>query len=158
MSPSSVARVPAATMIAITALIVVGCMPPYVANPGVTKDGTLYQGSTGPLSYQAPTLIDARAPLREVTAQACQYALVVPLPVGGVTVPNNGASSLDVLQLGVGWGDGGFARAMAKAEEDAGGDVLVDVRVDRHFSTVLWVYRRDCVEIHASVAPPLASR
>ena len=78
--------------------------------------------------------------------------------VAGVTVPDSGAQGLTVLQAGVGWGDGGLARAMAKAEQDAGGDVLVDVRADRHFSTVLWIYRRDCVEIHASVAPPLASR
>jgi hypothetical protein len=152
MSPSSVAT------IAIAALLGVGCMPPYVANPGVMKDGTIYQGSTGPLSYQASTLIDARAPLREVTAQACQYAIVLPLPVGGVTVPDTGTNTLDVLQLGVGWGDGGYARAMAEAEKDAAGDVLVDVRVDRHFSTVLWIYRRNCVEIHASVAHPLTSR
>jgi hypothetical protein len=152
MSPSRVAT------IAFAALLGVGCMPPYVANPGVTKDGTIYHGSTGPLSYQASTLIDARAPLREVTAQACQYAIVLPLPVGGVTVPDNGANNLGVLQLGVGWGDGGYARAMAQAEADAAGDVLVDVRVDRHFSTVLWIYRRDCVEIHASAAHPLASR
>jgi hypothetical protein len=145
-----------AATIAALALLAVGCMPPYAAKPGVMKDGTLYQGSTGPLSYQASTLIDARAPLREVTSQACQYAIVLPLPVGGVTVPDSGATGLDVLQLGVGWGDGGYARAMAQAEQDAAGGVLVDVRADRHFSTVLWIYRRDCVEIHASVAPPLA--
>ncbi len=145
--------------LATTALVVgaAGCMPPYVANPGVSKDGSVYQGSTGPLSYQSPALLDGGAPLREVSGQACQYAIVVPIPTGGVTVPDRHASS-GVFQLGVGWGDGGYARAIAEAEKEAAGGVLVDVRADRHFSTVLWIYRRDCVEVHASVAPALARR
>ena len=143
-------------VVAALAIVGVGCMPPYVANPGASRDGTIYQGSTGPLSYQASTLRDGRALLREVRGEACQYSIVLPLPIGGAAVPDQG-SEAGVLQLGVGWGDGGFARAMEDARRDAGGDVLVDVRADRHFTTVLWVYRRNCVEVHASVAAPLAS-
>lgn len=137
------------------ALVLAGCMPPYVANPGVSKDGTLYHGSTGPLSYEAPTLRDGGASLRAVSGEACQYSIVLPIPTGGVTVPDQGKAT-GVVQLGVGWGNGGYANAMANAEKEARGEPLVDIRADRHFTTVLWIYRRDCVEIHASAAPRIA--
>jgi hypothetical protein len=51
------------------------------------------------------------------------------------------------------WGYGGYADAMAEASRDASGRNLYDVRADLHISTVLGVYVRQCVEVHASVAP-----
>jgi hypothetical protein len=129
------------------------CRAPYMAQPGAARDGTIYQGSVGPLSYQAPTLLDVTRRVREVTAEACQYAIVLPLPIGGLTTPSDPASA-GLTPIGVGWGDGGFERAMANAEREAGGGLLFDVRADRHFMTVLWIYRRDCVEVHASVGTP----
>jgi hypothetical protein len=143
---------------AAVALLLVGsaaCKAPYMARPSVAEGGTIYQGSVGPLSYQAPTPADVTppAPVREVTAEACQQAIVIPIPIGGVTTPSDPASA-GLTPIGVAWGDGGVARAMASAARDAGDGVLYDVRVDRHFFTVLWVYRRDCVEVHASVAAP----
>lgn len=141
------------TLVAFVALVSLGCRPPYMADPGVSKDGSLYQGSTGPLSYQASSLADGTLVIgKTVHAEACQQSIVLPIPLGGMTTPRT--SSPGVVTLGVGWGDGGYARAMAEAEKSAGGGLLVDVRADRHFTTVLWVYRRDCVEVHAAVASP----
>lgn len=140
-------------IVVLVAVVSIGCRPPYMADSGVSKDGSIYQGSTGPLSYASSGLKDGTLVLgRTVHAEACQQSIVLPIPVGGHTTPRT--SSAGFVPLGVGWGDGGYSRAMAEAAKSAGDGPLVDVRADRHFTTVLWVYRRDCVEIHASVATP----
>jgi hypothetical protein len=54
--------------------------------------------------------------------------------------------------IGVAWGDGGYQKAMAAAQAKVPGQRLFDVRADVHVTSVLGVFRRQCLEVHAAAA------
>jgi len=138
------------------ALALCSCEPPYVARPRVLTSGTVFELASGPTSYRAPGPRDVRraAPHRNAYGESCQYGVVLPVSLAAAVL--SAPASDDVARippLGVVWGKGGYADALAEAHRDAAGGMLYDVRADIHFSSVLGVYVRKCVEVHASVAP-----
>ena len=140
----------------VAALACASCGPPYVARPGVLPEGTVFEEATGPLSYQASTPRDVGrvAPRGEAHGEACQYGIIVPISAASTFFRNPTADDVArIPPLGVVWGEGGYAAAMADAQQSAGGGRLYDVRADLHISSVLGVYVRDCVDVHASIAP-----
>lgn len=94
--------------------------------------GCIYANVTTPLSYRSPTPGDVGGVAHlgaEVSGRACNHG---------------------VLYL-VGWGDGGYARALDNARKQAPQAVLADVRADSNGFNVLGVYQRMCTTIHARV-------
>lgn len=137
--------------IAAAALVAAGCAPPpYHARMGVLVPSPLmvYEGATGPLSHQAPTLRDGTRLVGETTGEACQSGLALPIGLAGLFTPTPAAPA----SIGVAWGDGGWSEAMKDAQKKAPGGRLVDVRADLHVTNILFVWRRQCLEIHAAVA------
>jgi hypothetical protein len=91
-----------------------------------------YEDSSAPFEWRADT---GSAP-REVHGEACRNAVGLPLFLFGG------------WDLG-GWGDAGYRDAVAKAQAQAPGASLSDVRADVRFVNIL-VFRRECLEITAA--------
>lgn len=150
-----------APVTAVLGLAVAGCFPGYQTRPRVLPlPPTSIQSSTGPLSYRAPTPTRAAPPLGEVTGRACQSGLT--LPLGWITRADEaGNDQVALLVFGAGFGDGGYAAALADAGSKAEGP-LYDIRADVHVLSILGVWREQCVEVTAAVGPaevtPPASR
>ena len=113
----------------VCALLLSGCagaaIRPY-------RIGLVFEDSSGPLEWRADT---GSAP-REVHGESCRNAIGLPLFLWG-------GSDL------AGWGDAGYRDAVAKAQAQAPGSRLSDVRADvRFFNILLW--RQECLEITAS--------
>jgi len=144
------------TRAAIFALTCIACAPQYVARPGVSRAGTVFEQATGALSYQSPTARDVVRTSREphtVRGESCQHAIVLPVAFAATFFQK--PTSTDVSRippLGVAWGDGGYARALEEARAAAGGAELYDVRADTHVTAILGIYVRSCLEVHAEVA------
>jgi hypothetical protein len=145
-------------IVAACALLLGACSPPaYQARMGVLVPSPLmvYEGAAGPLSYQTPTHADARglAVVGETRGESCQQGLAVPVGLAALFTPSPAPASLS--SIGVAWGEGGYAEAMKDAEKNAEktakGGRLVDIRADLHVTNILLVWRRQCLEIHASV-------
>lgn len=119
---------------------VTGCVGPqkatYEADPQLLQLRPLvvYQGTTGPMSqrFSAPQPGDAKTPPVEVQGEDCQ-------------------SGLTLLYLAFGWGEGGYEKAYARAQSNAHGKDLYDVRADLHRTQVLGIWQQDCTCITASV-------
>ncbi len=132
------------------------CGPPYVARPGVLAQGTVFEQASGPLSYRAPAGPDVgrAAPRATAYGESCQYGIILPLSAAATFFSKPTSDDVGrIPPLGVVWGKGGYADAMAQAQRDAVRGRLYDVRADLHVSSVLGIYIRNCVEVHASVAP-----
>ncbi len=132
------------------------CAPPYVARPQVLTTGTIFEHASGPTSYQAPAPRDVgrAAPRGTAYGESCQYGIILPVSLAAVFLsPPASDDVARIPPLGVVWGEGGYADALARADRDAMGGRLYDVRADLHVSSVLGVYVRQCVEVHASIAP-----
>lgn len=99
----------------------------------IAAPGCLYANVTTPLSYRSPTPADVGGIEHlgaEVSGRACNHS---------------------VLYL-VGWGDGGYAKALDNARRQAPQAVLADVRVDTEGMNVLaGIYQRGCTVVHARV-------
>lgn len=126
-----------------------GLPPTYVAN-GQTlplSPIVIYQGSSGPLSYQAPDPGDAQAPPGStpvVTGEACQSGFQLPW-----------AYSKQLMgSISAGWGQGGYVEALTRAQAKAPAhSLLYDVRVDLRQTSVLSLWRQLCLIVTANVAP-----
>jgi len=60
------------------------------------------------------------------------------------------AAALPVWRWDLGaWGDAGYRDAVAKAQAQAPGSTLSDVRADVHFINVL-IWRQECLEVTAA--------
>ena len=94
--------------------------------------GVVFEDSSAPLEYRA----DQGAGQREVTGQACRNAIGLPLFLWG---------GQDLA----GWGDAGYRDAVAKAQAQAPGSTLSDVRADLRFVNIL-VWRQECLEVTAA--------
>lgn len=99
-----------------------------------TLSGCLYANVVQPLAYRSPTPGDVGGSAKlggEVEGTACAHA---------------------VLGL-VAWGDGGYAKAVADATQNAGpGAIVADVQADtKELSVLSLVYNRRCTVVHARV-------
>ncbi len=130
-----------------------GCALPQ--SPIPTPDGTLYQGTIDAMQYRSPLPRDVRIGRKPEEAQgtACRTMLALPTNPPTVFYGSTLAAQLIPWQpLSITFGDDGYAAAMARAREAAGGPPLFDVRVDLHTTAILGIWRRECVEVHAAVA------
>jgi hypothetical protein len=93
--------------------------------------GCIYADVKVPLSYRAPTAVEAHAESTapDVEGIACNQA---------------------VLGL-VAWGDGGYAAALADARTRSGAAQLADVRADTTVFNVLFVYAKTCTRVTGKV-------
>jgi hypothetical protein len=135
-----------------SALIFTGCATPVLPSP---TGGTLFQGTTNGVQYRSALPRDVSHPPstpREAYGQSCTTTLTFPMspstPFYGSDVALQVLNLRQPLALIV--GDAGFAAAVANARQSVQNAPLYDVRVDLHTITVLSLYRRDCLEIHAS--------
>ena len=92
----------------------------------------VFEDSSAPLEWRADT---GSAP-REVQGESCRNALGLPLFIWG---------GPDLA----GWGDAGYRDAVAKAQAQAPGSTLSDVRADVRFINIL-VWRKECLEVTAA--------
>ena len=92
----------------------------------------VFENSSAALEWRA----DMGARPREVRGESCRNAIGLPLFVlGGPDL--------------VGWADAGYRDAVAKAQAQAPGSTLSDIRADVRFVNVL-VFRRECLEVTAA--------
>lgn len=119
---------------------------------GLYAAGTvlLYQDSVGPLSYRSVS--GGAAPSRAVNGVACQSAITIPFGLIWA-VAQSGSPANAAGFLGAGWGDGGYAKAVAAAQAAAPGSRLTDVRADLRTRIVLGIWRQQCVQIAATAVP-----
>jgi hypothetical protein len=140
------------------ALACVSCATPPM--PIHVPDGTIYEGTSGPIQYRGHAIRDLTVPARprEAFGEACRFGIYLPSapssPFLGSAVIANVAN---LPTLGVAWGDGGIIRALAAARASAHGAEIYDVRLDVHSIQVLGIFHHDCVEVHAAVLPPRAT-
>jgi len=92
----------------------------------------VFEESSAALEWRA----DTGAGPREVHGESCRNAIGLPLFLWG---------GPDLA----GWGDAGYRDAVAKAQAQAPGSTLSDVRADVRFINVL-VWRQECLEVTAA--------
>lgn len=96
------------------------------------RPALVFEDSSAPLAWRP----DTNSAPREVHGEACRNAIGLPLFLWG---------GYDL----VGWSDAGYRDAVVKAQAQAPGSTLSDVRADLRFVNVL-VWRRECVEVTAA--------
>jgi hypothetical protein len=111
------------------ALLLCGCAGSMLRPRGV---GLVFEDSSAAFDWRA----DTGAAPREVHGESCRNAIGLPLFLYG------GADL-------VGWGEDAYRDAVAKAQAQAPGSTLSDVRADVRFVNVL-VWRQECLEITAA--------
>lgn len=137
-----------------SAIACASCATPPI--PLHVPDGTVYQGTTGPIQYRGAAIRDMKVPAhpKEAYGEACSDAIYLPTapssPFPGSAILANVAN---LPTIGAAWGDGGIVRALAAAKENARGGTLYDVRLDLHSLSILGIFHHDCVEVHAAVKP-----
>jgi hypothetical protein len=92
----------------------------------------VYEDSSAALEWRA----DVEAAPLEVRGESCRNAIGFPLFLFGGS------------DLG-GWGDAGYRDAVAKAQAQAPGKTLTDVRADLRFVNIL-IWREECLEVTAA--------
>ena len=92
----------------------------------------IFEDSSAARQWRADT---GTAP-REVHGESCRNAVGLPLFLWG---------GPDLA----GWGDAGYRDAVAKAQAQAPGSTLSDVRADLHFINIL-VWRQECLVVTAA--------
>ena len=92
----------------------------------------VFEDSSAGLEWRA----DTEAARREVHGESCRSAIGLPLFLWG---------GQDLA----GWGDAGYRDAVAKAQAQAPGSTLSDVRADVRFINIL-VWRKECLEVTAA--------
>jgi len=144
--------------LALLASLLAGCAPFFGQNrdPSYVGQGAgvialppvvLYQDSAGPLSYRSPAASSAFT--LEVRGEACQRAWTVPVGLVWAAI-KSGNTAYAPAYLSGGWGDGGYARAMASAQDRAPNAHLTDVRADMRTMIILGIWREQCVRVVAS--------
>jgi hypothetical protein len=103
-------------------------MKSALAVAALALSGCIYANVVSPLSYRAPTAVEAHAQ-------------------GGVDVEGEACNRL-VLGL-VAWGDGGYAAALADARAHSGATQFADVKSDVTVFNVLGIYIRACTRVTA---------
>ena len=113
----------------LSALLFYGCAG-SVMRP--RRVAILFEDSSAALEWRA----DTGAAPREVHGESCRSAIGLPLFLWG---------GEDLA----GWGDAGYRDAVAKAQAQAPGSTLSDVRADVRFINIL-VWRKECLEVTAA--------
>lgn len=93
----------------------------------------IFEDGSVPLEYRADTSVGQR----QVQGESCRNAIGFPLFIYGG-------------QVLAGWGEAGYRDAIRKAQEQAPGAALTDVRADVHFINVL-IFRRECLVVTAAI-------
>lgn len=124
-------------------------------------DGTIYQGTRDPMQYRSALPHEGRfdrAGPREASGEACRSILTFPPSPPAVFKGSDVALAyLPWPSFAILGGNDGYALAMKRARESAGGAPLFDVRADLHTTAWLGIWRTECVEIHALVGTALAA-
>ena len=116
------------------------------ANPGLIQagGGLLFYSTEGPLSFTTMTRREAPAgtvPSGEVRGRSCQHAL---------TIPTGRAGNLSGAV-----GKGGYEKAVQDIlSRDPALVGIYDVKVDVQILSILFIYRRMCVEVTATGLRP----
>jgi len=110
------------------ALFVSGCAGAVIR----PRPALVFDDSSAPLAWRA----DFGSAPREVHGESCHYAIGLPLFLWG---------GWDL----VGWANDGYREAVAKAQAQAPGSTLSDVRADIRFVNVL-IWRKECLEVTAA--------
>ena len=113
----------------ICGLLLAGCAGQMIRPRTV---GLVFEDSSAALQWRA----DNRPAGREVHGESCRNAIGLPLFLWG---------GYDL----VGWADAGYRDAVAKAQAQAPGTTLTDIRADMRFLNVL-VWRQECLEVTAA--------
>ncbi len=118
--------------------------PTYRAKSGVLVMGgfLVFHDTEGPLSFVSLTHSELPTDAQKigpVFGKGCQHGLSIPL-----------SASFDSTKISGAAGKGGARKALKKIREKHG-EIrgLYDVKVDTHITSILGLYRRQCVEIHA---------
>ena len=122
--------------------------PGAISLPGFVA----YQNSVGPLSYRATANAAAAAP-RDAHGEACQTGLYLPIGLVWAIIKSEGNAAYAAASVSAGWGQGGYAEAVAQALEATPGGRLVDVRADMATTMILSVWRRQCVRVTGRIVP-----
>lgn len=109
--------------------LLIGCAGPMMRPRRVA---IVFEDSSAALDWRA----DTGSAAREVHGEACRSAIGLPLFLWG-------GSDL------AGWGAAGYRDAVAKAQAQAPGMTLSDIRADVRFVNVL-VWRQECLEVTAA--------
>ena len=110
------------------ALLVSGCAGAVIR----PRPALVFDDSTAPIAWRADTGWEPH----EVHGESCRNAIGLPLFFWG---------GWDL----VGWAYDGYREAVAKAQAQAPGSTLSDVRADLHFINVL-IWRQECLEVTAA--------
>lgn len=113
----------------LTALLLCGCAGAVIRPQGIAL---VVEDSSAPMEWRA----DTGAAPREVHGESCRNAIGLPLFLWG---------GHDLA----GWGEAGYRDAVAKAQAQAPGSTLVDVRADVRFVNLL-IWRKECLEVTAA--------
>ena len=115
--------------LALCALLLCGCARSMMMRP---RPAIIVEDSSAALEWRA----DMGPAAREVHGESCRNAIGLPLFLWG---------GWDL----VGWADAGYRDAVAKAQAQAPGSTLTDIRADVRFVNVL-VWRQECLEVTAA--------
>ena len=110
-------------------LFLCGCAGSVIRPQGVAL---VFEDSSTPFEYRA----DLGPAPRQVHGEACRNAIGLPLFLWG---------GRDI----VGWADAGYRDAVAKAQAQAPGSTLSDIRADMRFVNIL-IWRQECLEVTAA--------
>ena len=113
----------------LSGLVLCGCAGSMIRPRPVAL---VFEDSSAALEWRA----DLEAAPREVYGESCRNAIGLPLFFWG---------GQDL----VGWADAGYRDAVAKAQAQAPGSTLSDIRADARFFNVL-VWRQECLEVTAA--------
>ncbi len=140
-------------VLALLGLSAGGCLVPEGALPA--PSGTLLQATRDPAQYRSaqPRDVQGMAVHPETYGKACRTMISWPAnPPTPFLGSAAAASLLPWPSFDVEWGNAGYAKAVERAVNAAGGGVLFDVRTDVHTTAVLGLLRFECIEVHALVA------
>ena len=133
-------------------LVAAACALPESQTPVI--DGTLFQSTRDPAQYRSPLPRDVKpaAPTeRQAHGESCRTSVFFPpLPPAVFLGSNVPLAYLPYNNLQVLLGDEGYAHAVARARASVDGAQLVDVHADVHVVSVLGLWRRECIEVHAT--------
>ena len=114
----------------LSGLLLCGCAGSVIRPQPVAL---VFEDGSAALEWRA----DTGGSPREVHGESCRNAVGLPLFLWG---------GWDL----VGWGEAGYRDAVAKAQAQAPGSTLSDVRADVRFINVL-VWRKECLQVTAAV-------
>ncbi|HEX8790747.1 MAG TPA: hypothetical protein VF765_07330 [Polyangiaceae bacterium] len=131
-----------------------GCATPQ--SPVHVLDATVFDHTQEDMQYRSPLPKDAQPTVltgQQALGVACSTTVgFPPLPPALFLGSESVINAIPWPSFTIGAGNRGYAIAMQRAYEAAGTGTLFDVRADLHTTSVLSIVRRDCIEVHASVA------